>query len=307
MKKIIFFASLVLFSCSSKEKDEVVKLDTFKDKLSYALGADHARSIAESGDRNYENYDLAEIEAGFKAGLGDQDAFDEGCKNTLQELFGETGREFKKELAKKGSLCIGKLSSMFFYESWNRKNAMSRLDKEKLILGFRAGLNKADSLVSRGDQATLIQNFIADLNKINGSKMLEAAQKKPHTQTTASGLVLETLVEGTGGKPEPGDDVLAHYILINAQGDTLQSSYEMVEKYQQELTPFSLLSVAPGWQEGLPMMNQGGKYHLYLPFHLGYGAEGMFNQQSQRFDIQPYESLKFYIELLKYGKPGTIK
>jgi FKBP-type peptidyl-prolyl cis-trans isomerase FkpA len=145
-----------------------------------------------------------------------------------------------------------------------------------------------------------------DMNKQNGISMLENAKKLKNTVSTSSGLVLETLQEGKGGNPSPSDDVLAHYILMNSSGDTLQSSFKMVELYKQKLTAFSLLSVVPGWTEGIPMMKKGGKYKLYLPFHLAYGEQGMFNPQTQSYDIQPFESLVFYIELLNYGKAGSL-
>lgn len=135
---------------------------------------------------------------------------------------------------------------------------------------------------------------------------MEKAKKIPSAKITSSGLVLETLQAGKGGSPSAGDDVLAHYILMNSLGDTLQSSFEMVEKYKQPLNAFSLSGVVPGWQEGMPMMQKGGKYHLYLPFQLGYGEAGMFNPNTNSYDIQPYESLVFYIELINFGKPGTL-
>ena len=309
MKKLIaiFTLSIIFVSCSETEKTaETVKLITFKDKLSYTLGADHARAISESGDKNFDKYNVEEIVAGFKLGLKDEKAFDEGCKSTMQKLFGETGKGFNDQYVKDGSNCIGKISGIFFASGWKQKKAFSKIDMAKVLIGFEHGLRKIDTIVPRNEQATIVQNFMADLNKQNGIALLENAKKLKNTKTTLSGIVLETLSEGTGGNPSPSDDVLAHYILMNSLGDTLQSSFKMCEMYKQPLTAFSLLSVVPGWTEGIPLMKKGGKYRLYLPFHLAYGEQGMFNQQTQSYDIQPYESLVFYIELINYGKTGSL-
>lgn len=310
MLKQLFISTLAGFlfvACGSDPKDKPVELKTFKDKLSYSLGADHAHAISESKDPNFSKYDLAEIVKGFEIGLQDENAFDDVCKATMKELLGEDGMTFNTAKAKTGSNCIGKLSASFFYQGWKQKDALDKIDMKMVLVGFEQGLRSIDTLVPRVEQGSMIQDFVVDLNKLNGIKMLEKVAQKPNTTTTASGLVLEKIQEGKGGSPLASDDILVHYILMNAHGDTLQSSFEMVDKYKQPLKPFSLLEMLPGWQEGIPMMKKGGKYHLYVPFHLAYGQQGMYNQQTGRYDIQPYETLAFYIELLDYGKAGTLK
>jgi FKBP-type peptidyl-prolyl cis-trans isomerase FkpA len=302
-----FLFVFVLFSCSEKENTEkAIEFKDFKERLSYTLGADHARAISESGDPNFNQYNLDEIVKGFSEGLKDEKSFDEACKNTMQKLIGENGSNFDASYAKEGSNCIGKISGIFFTSGWKQKKALDKIDMKFVKLGFEQGLRKIDSIIPRQEQASIVQNFMWDMNKQNGISMLENAKKLKNTVSTSSGLVLETLQEGKGGNPSPSDDVLAHYILMNSSGDTLQSSFKMVELYKQKLTAFSLLSVVPGWTEGIPMMKKGGKYKLYLPFHLAYGEQGMFNPQTQSYDIQPFESLVFYIELLNYGKAGSL-
>jgi FKBP-type peptidyl-prolyl cis-trans isomerase len=145
-----------------------------------------------------------------------------------------------------------------------------------------------------------------DIYKLNGLEMIENAKKTKGVLIHSSGIVVETVQQGFGTKPSKGDDVLAHYILMNATGDTLQNSYDLVKQYNQPLTAFSLNSVIIGWQEGMPLLNKGGKYRLYIPYNLAYGETGMYNPQSKSYDIQPYQSLVFFIELIDHGKPGTL-
>ncbi|MCE3297335.1 MAG: hypothetical protein K0R65_3049 [Crocinitomicaceae bacterium] len=310
MKKIIVCSLLLVLASAcgdSAAEQEKIELKSFKDKLSYTLGADHARAISESGDPNYDKYVIEEIVKGFQEGVKNDKAFDKDCKATMSSLFGQSGQEFNQKYANEGSNCIGKISGIFFASGWKQKNAMSRIDMKKVLIGFEHGLRKVDTLVPRTEQATMVQEFMADLNKLNGAAMMDKATNKKGVTVTKSGIVLETLKEGTGGKPSPGDDVLANYILMNSLGDTMQSSFEMTEKYKQPLQPFSLGEVVAGWQEGMPMMKKGGIYRLYIPYHLGWGEQGMFNPQTQTYEIQPYESIVFYIELLDYGKPGSLR
>lgn len=300
----------LFFACDSTEKTtasaEVVNLTTFEDKLSYSLGADHAHSISESGDPYFDKYKIDELVKGFEAGFTDSTVFDQACEETMRKLYGPEGQKFDTTYVNEGSNCLGKLSGIVFKASWKKKGALSKINFKKAVIGFRHGLMRIDTLVSKAEQGKMIQTFFEDLNKMNGTAMLEKARKLPNTVATASGIILQTLKAGNGGKPAPGDDILAHYILMNSMGDTLQSSFEMVNVYKQPLNAFSLNGVVPGWQEGMPMMQKGGTYKLYLPYQLAYGEAGMFNPQSNSYDIQPFESLIFYVELLNYGKPGTL-
>jgi len=307
--KLLFsvFALILLFSnCSGDSAEEKVDLKTFKDKLSYALGADHARAISESGDPNYDKYNFDKLVDGFVVGLKNSEAFDKECRNTLMQLYGQNGKSFNEKFAPEGSECVGKLSGSIFSASWKKNKALNKIDLQKVIIGFKHGLAKKDTLVKREEQAMMIQNFMFDIYKLNGLEMIEKAKKIKGALIHESGIVIETIVQGTGTKPTKGGDVLAHYILMNSTGDTLQNSYDIVKMYKQPLTAFSLNSVIPGWQEGMPLLNKGGKYKLYVPYHLAYGETGMYNPQSKSYDIQPYQSLVFFIELIDHGKTGSL-
>lgn len=311
MKKIIFaFLCVSLLSCKggSDPTEEVVDLSDAKSKISYALGADQARAIIESNDPNFGSYNLDKIVQYFKIGQGMENVFDKDCSDALQKLFA-TGEPVKDTtILNKASECYGKISGYVFFQSWNHKAALDKIDLNLVAIGFSHGLREKYDLLSKEEQQKIVQEFSQDVNKMNGQKLIDQAKKLSHVALSPSGVVVQTIMEGTGKNPIPSDDVLAHYVLLNSNGDTIQNSFDIHTKYKQDLTPFSLDGgVILGWTEAIPMMKIGGKYKIFVPYNLGYGERGYFNQQIGNYDIEPYESLVFYIEPLAAGKAGTVK
>jgi FKBP-type peptidyl-prolyl cis-trans isomerase len=142
----------------------------------------------------------------------------------------------------------------------------------------------------------MLENFIKDLNEKSGKKMMENAKKIEGAQVFDNGIVMQTLKEGKGGSPASTDDVKVEYILTSANGDTIQSSYEMKKQpgAPQEAVALKLNGgVIPAWTYALPKMKKGGKYRMYVPWELAYG------EQMGR------ESLCFVIELIDFAKEGT--
>lgn len=319
MKKFLFstlaLTGLILVSCGEKASEvEVINLDTFEKKISYALGADQAQSVLSAGDEIVSNYNDSAMCAGFTNGFdSDADRQDdpatEECSNVFQTVFGQRGNQMDTSVYsfKDVSDCVGYFTGQIFKSSWESNGALDKIDREMLIAGFRHGIAGTDTLISAEERTTMIQDFFMDIQIEQGTKMMESAQAIPGAVVTPNGLVLETIEEGTGAQVMPGADVKAHYILINSKGDTLQSSYEMSKAYAQPAPVFSLNGVVPGWQQGIPMMKVGGKYRLYVPYDLAYGDRGSFDQQTRTYMIQPYEALQFFVEVLESGEPGSLQ
>ena len=105
--------------------------------------------------------------------------------------------------------------------------------------------------------------------------------------TTASGLVYESLKEGTGDAPKATDTVKAHYKGTLLDGKEFDSSYK-----RGEPTEFPLNRVIPCWTEGVQRMKPGGKAKLTCPPAIAYGERGAGGV------IPPNATLHFEIELL---------
>lgn len=115
------------------------------------------------------------------------------------------------------------------------------------------------------------------------------AQTKP--VTTASGLVYESLKDGTGESPKATDIVKVHYKGMFLDGKEFDSSYK-----RGEPTSFPLNRVIPCWTEGVQRMKPGGKAKLTCPPAIAYGAAGAGGV------IPPNATLNFEIELIAVSR-----
>ena len=119
-----------------------------------------------------------------------------------------------------------------------------------------------------------------------GALPVAYSQTKP--VTTPSGLVYESLKEGTGASPAATDTVKVHY-----RGTFPDTGKEFDSSYKRgEPTEFPLNAVIPCWTEGVAKMKPGGKAKLTCPPSIAYGARGAGGV------IPPNATLNFEVELV---------
>ena len=127
------------------------------------------------------------------------------------------------------------------------------------------------------------------------AKMEEGAKLKKYlkennitTEPTASGLYYIEKEKGTGAKAETGKKVTVHYTGKLLDGTKFDSSLDRDQ-------PFSFVlgqgQVIQGWDEGIGLMNVGGKATLIIPSSIAYKDRDMGV-------IPPYSTLVFDVELL---------
>ena len=107
------------------------------------------------------------------------------------------------------------------------------------------------------------------------------------TVTTSSGLVFQSLKDGTGASPAATDVVQVHYRGTFLDGREFDSSYR-----RGQPTEFPFNRVIPCWTEGVQRMKPGGKAKLTCPPAIAYGERGAGNV------IPPNATLNFEIELI---------
>lgn len=121
-----------------------------------------------------------------------------------------------------------------------------------------------------------------------GEAFLKENGTKEGVITTKSGLQYKVLQEGNGKSPKATDSVRCHYEGMLIDGTLFDSSLQ-----RGEPATFPLNGVIAGWTEGLQLMKEGAKYRFFIPYLLGYGANGAGNS------IPPYSTLIFDVELIE--------
>ncbi|MCL1093980.1 FKBP-type peptidyl-prolyl cis-trans isomerase [Shewanella kaireitica] len=133
---------------------------------------------------------------------------------------------------------------------------------------------------------------IALENMTAGSSYLANHKKQDGVIVTDSGLQYQVVAEGEGRKPNPEDVVTVHYKGYLIDGTEFDNSYA-----RDEPNRFALMSVIEGWQEGIPLMNEGATYKFTIPSELAYSTK-------QVGIIPPSSTLVFEVELVKVEAPG---
>jgi FKBP-type peptidyl-prolyl cis-trans isomerase FkpA len=118
----------------------------------------------------------------------------------------------------------------------------------------------------------------------------------PKMITTASGLMYEDEVLGTGAEAKAGQTVTVHYTgwlldeaAPNKRGKKFDSSKDRGDPFK---FPLGGGRVIKGWDEGVQGMKVGGKRILTIPAAIGYGARGAGGV------IPPNATLIFEVDLL---------
>ncbi|MBC9812349.1 FKBP-type peptidyl-prolyl cis-trans isomerase [Crocinitomicaceae bacterium CZZ-1] len=290
MKKGFMFVLPValLLACSGEKQEEVVTFESEKQKLSYALGADFAAPIVNAG-QEAAILDLGALAVGFEQSLNDKDY--SSCQEVVVDAFGMNFMNPDSTKRVAGSECFGKMNGSRLYQMLKEVDQLQNFDMKYLAIGYRDALNQRDTILDKGERASLLTKFQTEVQTAQVKKMkeldkpfLDKAKTLANTRTIDGGIVIETIQEGKGGSPAVSDEVVAHYILTSTAGDTLETSFDR----GQPLT-IGLQSVIPGWTMAFPQLKKGGKYRLYIPSELAYqnGA------------------LCFYVELINYGPVGT--
>lgn len=136
-------------------------------------------------------------------------------------------------------------------------------------------------------QGTIAVRLILCSVALAAISSIASAQQAPAAVTTKSGLVYQSLKEGTGASPAATDVVKVHYRGTFPDGREFDSSYK-----RGEPTEFPLNRVIPCWTEGVQKMKPGGKAKLTCPPAIAYGERGAGGV------IPPNATLLFEVELL---------
>lgn len=176
----------------------------------------------------------------------------------------------------------------------NLKGQLTAEEIDLITKGFKDALLNQERIVSLQEYGPklgpALQQRLAKAaagKKTEGLAYLDKAAAESGARKTASGLVYQELVAGTGEMPGPGARVKVHYTGSFVDGQVFDSSVQRGEPVEMPLT-----QVFPGWAEGVQLMKVGGKARLVIPPELAFGDRGNPPQ------IPPGSVLIFEVELL---------
>ena len=105
----------------------------------------------------------------------------------------------------------------------------------------------------------------------------------------ANGIQYKVLEEGKGDKPNKRKRVKMNFDLKLTNGKVVESHWG------KDVMELAITNVLPGLQNALTMMPEGSTWEIYVPWQLGYGAEGSKG-------IPPYSALIFKVKLIEVVK-----
>lgn len=180
----------------------------------------------------------------------------------------------------------------------NVKRQNFEFDPKAFALGVQDALSNAKPKLTQEQMRSVVESFQkqavakreaeAKNNLQAGQTFLEANKKKEGVTTLPSGVQYKVVQEGSGKQPTKTDTVSVHYRGTLTDGKEFDSSYA-----RKEPAVFQVNQVIRGWQEVVPLMKEGAKWHVVIPPDMAYGAQGAGSA------IGPNQTLVFDIELVK--------
>lgn len=165
-------------------------------------------------------------------------------------------------------------------EEIQKKQEAARAEMEAEQMRMAEEQKNAPATMERGKKEVvpLLQKTLAEY---------KAGSLGDRLKKTSSGLEYVVLEQGTGAAIKMGDHVPTHYYgMLKSDGKRFDDSFE-----RGISAPFAVGQLVPGFNEGMQLLNRGGKAVLFIPAALGYGAEGAGDR------IPPNSDLVFYIEM----------
>ena len=221
-------------------------------------------------------FDTKEIQGPFRMKLG-VPSHSGGC---IEDAF---------TLMKVGDSLECKIDAELFY-MYTRKTELPEFIKpgEKLI--FQIKLVKIFDYKEWEKEKTKM-NIASEDEEM---QLLKSYMQRTSTRVepTESGLYYVETEKGTGPKPEKGDLINMNYLVYFIDGSPIENSYETGKTFKFRLYTGEVIK---GLDEGISMMNVGGKARLVIPSKLAYGTV-------QHGNIPPYSTLVFEVELISAEK-----
>lgn len=144
------------------------------------------------------------------------------------------------------------------------------------------------SEVERKLKATKQRHFTVTDSLRAFIKDFKAGKLDQQIVSTGTGLRYVNLKEGTGKQVKDGGFVKVHYMGMLEDGTLFDGTFASAKPFP---TRIGRNRVIAGWDEGIPLMKQGGETLFIVPYQLAYGIAGKPPAIPQRADLYFFVSL----------------
>ena len=108
-----------------------------------------------------------------------------------------------------------------------------------------------------------------EMRKLPPKEYMAFNAKRAGMVTLPSGVQYRIIEQGNGPKPQPGLKTFIHHWEQTSTGKKVINTYVVVPAPAVDIT-----QMVRGLREVIPLMNQGSKWHVYVPPALAYGEQG---------------------------------
>ena len=315
MRKLFFISiAAFMFACNDKPQNASdIKLDEFKQRLSYALGADMAGSFSNMPPELMDQLSVNDMEQGFYDMLTADDSENTNeCRDILQVALSQpqgidTTQNTKQEI----SHCYGMVFGEMLRKSLNSKNALQELDADVAKIGFRSGLDQVDTLIPIEERQEMIMKFNEDMSKLAGEEFISAKSEEHAEKLADEGYIL---LEEAGGESTPIDLSMEYdiiYTLTDITGDTIFSTVKdpsLSDEENSQVVNTDDIVFPEVWKLAAGKMRVGGDYTIFSPYELAYGTEGLKSPRGPNYIIPPYTAVVIHSKVLgQYPRNYLIK
>ncbi|WP_234369144.1 FKBP-type peptidyl-prolyl cis-trans isomerase [Brumimicrobium mesophilum] len=305
----MFFIPLValFFACTSSPKDaSELDLTDFKQKISYALGADMGTNFTNVPEDIFAQLNKAELENGFYQYLTKENLKSVECREILEAaLSNGNGIDTTKHKMSEISHCYGSIFGEMLRNSLVGKDAMDEINPDIARIGFANSLNKTDTLIPIEERQQMIMNFNNDLNNFAGEEFMNKMAKKHKHDVKEEGYILLENAEGTGAPIDLTGEYNIVYTMTNIAGDTIISTLtdpKLSDLENAQVVNADDIVFPEAWKIAAKHMKVGGDYTIHTSHELAYGEEGLRAPNSPNYVIQPFSAVTIYSKVLSQGE-----
>lgn len=257
---------MLLAACSQQVSDKQLTLADGKDSISYAVGAYMAQDIQNVA------FEQLKVDKAFTDEFvrGIRDAYP--ADNSSRELAYSYGQY----IGAQAQVMLERAQKMLYGNDTTKK-----IDRKLFLEAIVAGVYGAETAMSQHDAISYYNSF---KYRDASEQFMRDNANRPGVVTLPDGLQYKVDTMGSGDISTPEDTVCCIYKGTFVNGRSFDSSRGLVTK----LTVNRLI---PGFSKALCILPKGTRAKIYIPWELGYGAEGTNS-------VEPYSTLVFDIEIV---------